>query len=81
MRRRACIPNGIVWTIDRDDTRSGVLRAYYAKDVSKQLDSSQDAGTRDAGSGYVKFTTPTIANGLVYVGGSSALTVYGLLGR
>ncbi|MFO0956597.1 MAG: hypothetical protein U0800_03910 [Isosphaeraceae bacterium] len=72
--------NGIVWTIDRGNDRNGILRAYDSEDVTRQLYDSTESGGRDTGSGFVKFSTPTIANGRVFVGGSSALTVYGLLG-
>ena len=76
--------NGIVWTIDRGGQGgpgTGVLRAYLASNVGKELYNSNQAGTRDQGGGYVKFSVPTIANGKVFVGGQGTLTAYGPIPR
>ncbi len=59
--------NGILWTIDP----AGQLHAYDAADLSDQLYQGR-VGT------YVKFSTPTIANGKVYVGTADSLVVFGL---
>ncbi len=60
---------------------TGVLYAYDATDLSKQLYNSNMAGSRDA---YQtdradKFITPLIAGGRVYVGTPNAVVVFGLL--
>jgi uncharacterized protein (TIGR03437 family) len=59
--------NGILWTIDS----AAQLHAYNAADLSHQLYQG------NVGS-YVKFSTPTIANGKVYVGTLNSLVVFGL---
>jgi hypothetical protein len=59
--------NGILWEIGSDSN----LRAYDAVKFPKVLWSGS-VGT------YVKMTSPTIANGKVYVGTSSNLGVWGL---
>jgi outer membrane protein assembly factor BamB len=59
--------NGILWTIDP----AGQLRAYDAADLSHQL-------YQGAVGSSVKFSTPTIANGKVYVGTMNSLAVFGL---
>jgi hypothetical protein len=59
--------NGILWEIGSDSN----LRAYDAVNFPKLLWSGS-VGT------YVKMTCPTIANGKVYVGTSSSLSVWGL---
>lgn len=59
--------NGILWEIDDDNN----LRAYDAVNFPKLL------WTGSVGT-YVKMTCPTIANGKVYAGTSSTLTVWGL---
>jgi len=67
--------NGIFWTI----SESNALYAYDAVNFPTVLwASSQNAG-RDGLGAYVKFATPTIANGMVYVGTSNQLVAYGLL--
>ena len=62
--------NGIVWM--SQTSNNGSLSAYDATDLTKLLFNAP------LGSGYVKFTTPTIANGKVYVGTSNSLVVFGL---
>jgi hypothetical protein len=76
--------NGIVWDAEVDGFATGspaILRAYDANDLSKPLYASNQAGPRDTAGGGVKFTTPTIANGHVYLGTQFEVDVYGLLPR
>src|SRR5262249_11831752 len=73
--------NGIVWSPQVDGFASSapaILRAYNANNLSTPLYSSNQAGARDTAGG-VKFTTPTIANGHVYLGTQFEVDVYGLL--
>jgi len=78
--------SGIVWAIERTDTSAnscsptmnGVLHAYDATNVSKELYNSTLCPTRDAMAPATKFSVPTIANGKVYVATSGGeLDVYG----
>ncbi len=70
--------NGIVWFIQK--ANPAVLLAYNATDFSTELyNSSQAAGGRDQPANGVKFATPTIAGGKVFVGGSNSVAVFGLL--
>src|SRR4051794_41867452 len=74
--------NGIVWNPQVDGFATGspaILRAYNANDLSTPLYASNQAGPRDTAGGGVKFTTPTIANGHVYLGTQFEVDVYGLL--
>jgi hypothetical protein len=77
---------GIVWAVARQDILSqkpgakpAVLYAFDATNVAKQLYSSLTNATRDQAGPGVKFVTPTIANGKVYVPTQTELDVYGLL--
>jgi hypothetical protein len=73
--------NGVVWILDLTawtSSGSAILDAYDATNVSNLLFSSPSSGAGAAGPA-VKFTIPTIANGKVYVGGQSIVTVFGLL--
>jgi outer membrane protein assembly factor BamB len=80
--------SGIVWAVypysgdASRGTAAGILRAFNASGVSKELwDSRQDAARDDVGT-FAKFNAPTIANGKVYVPTFSGyLAVYGLLPR
>jgi len=75
---------GILWasyayTGDAEHAVSpGILRAFDANDVSKQLWNNQ-LNPRDAAGNYAKFAAPTIANGHVYLPTfSNGVVVYGL---
>ena len=73
---------GIVWTIDSEAyTTNGpeILQAHNASNVATTLYSSSTNQTRDNPGPSVKFVVPTVANGKVYVGAQSLLSVYGLL--
>jgi outer membrane protein assembly factor BamB len=74
---------GIVWAITpysptAATARGMVLHAYDAESLallySSDLRTDDDVGTT------IKFGTPTVANGHVYVGSGSQLSVYGLKG-
>jgi PKD repeat protein len=72
--------DGIAWAIQSDAYLSSgpsILHAYNAAHVSQELYNSTQAGGRDILAGAVKFTVPTIANGKVYVGTESTLSVFG----
>ena len=74
--------NGILWALDNfgDRLHPAILHAYDAANLATELyNSTQAANGRDAAANAIKFTTPTIANGNVYVGGRNAVTVYGIL--
>ena len=81
--------NGVLWALDGsadDSTCDGGksnclgLYAYDATNLANLLyTSSQAANNRDALGTAVKFATPIIANGKVYVGSQNAVTVFGLL--
>ena len=73
---------GILWAT-RASTGGGggpgVLHAFDASDVSRELWNSEQEPARDRLGNFAKFNTPTVANGKVYVGTfSNQLVVYGL---
>jgi hypothetical protein len=75
---------GILWasyanTGDAGNTVSpGILRAFDASDITKQLWNSNQNASDQVGS-YSKFCSPTIANGHVYLATfSNSVAVYGL---
>ncbi|HEY3606669.1 MAG TPA: malectin domain-containing carbohydrate-binding protein [Pseudonocardiaceae bacterium] len=66
---------GVLWNIDSGAT----LRAYDASNLAIELyDSSQNTG-RDGLSGYVKYSTPALADGKVFVGTAASLAIFGEL--
>jgi hypothetical protein len=72
--------DGILWAIQgRAPNDPGVLRAYDAANLGIELYNSDQAGPRDALDFAAKFSIPLVANGHVFVGSVSQLTVYGLL--
>lgn len=73
--------DGIVWMINCSAFNSSgpsVLAAYNATNLSQQLYSSSQIQSRDNPGGAVKFTTPTVSAGKVYVGAEYQLSVYGI---
>ncbi len=80
---------GIVWALDTNSTTAGnasgtngpaVLYAYDALNLGAQLYSSDTTiGAANAAGNAVKFCVPVVANGKVYVGTQTELTVFGLL--
>ena len=81
--------DGIVWAMDGSSENSVCLAgknclglyAYDATNLSHVLyESTKAAGNRDSPGSAVKYGTPTIANGKVYVGAQYAVSVYGLFG-
>ena len=72
--------SGILWTLQTGGSGvPGILHAYDATDLSKQLYNSNQTGTRDALDEWDKFSVPVVANGEVFVAGTSQLTIFGLL--
>jgi hypothetical protein len=73
-------PNGILGTVQGNGvTAPGVLRAYDPSDLSIELYNSDQAGSRDTLDLSANSSIPVVANGKVFVGSVSQLTVYGLL--
>ena len=79
--------NGIVWATHplRDDANApnsrvaGILRAYDATDITRELWNSQMEFPRQSVDTFAKFVPPTIANGKVFVPTfSNIVLVYGL---
>ena len=76
---------GIVWSsasfsgVATGIARPGIIRAFDATDLTRELWNSQQNLNRDDVGTYAKFVPPTVANGKVYVGSfSGQLLVYGL---
>ena len=77
--------SGILWAITGDGNANwnsvpGVLRAFDAMDLSKEIWNSGQNAERDDLGLVAKFNTPVVANGKVYVATfSKEVAVYGLL--
>jgi Bacterial Ig-like domain (group 2) len=71
--------DGIVWALENF---SGVLHAYAATDLSRELYNSRQAQNgRDGAEHGVQFYAPLVANGKVYFGTRGHLYAYGLLSK
>jgi hypothetical protein len=71
--------NGIVWALERPNPVAGaILHAYDATNLGTELWNTNNNAADHAGVD-VKFTVPTVANGKVYVGTATEISVYGLL--
>ncbi|GCE26543.1 hypothetical protein KDA_20270 [Dictyobacter alpinus] len=75
---------GIVWSVS-PGTSNGtdyttVLRAYDATNLGNEIYNSEIHASQDRPNGtYVKFSTPIVANGEVFVGTKSSVDIYGLI--
>ena len=74
--------NGIVWSLNTDAANvwspgAAILNAYDARDLSP-LYSSATNQARDNPGNAIKFSTPVVADGRVFVGASGQLSVFGL---
>jgi hypothetical protein len=77
---------GIVWACHpytgnaNNQTRPGIIRAFDARDVSKELWNSMQDSLRDELGSFSKFNPPTIANGKVYCPTfSNRVALYGVI--
>ena len=77
--------NGIVWLIETKAwnaaDKPAVLHAYDAANVDHELYNTEQNPTRDRVGRTLRFTIPTVMNGLVYVEAKGEVDVYGLLER
>ena len=73
--------NGIVWTIQSDNYNGGrtTLHAYDATNLGTELYNSNQNSSRDNPGLSIKFATPTVADGHVFVGAENQVTMFGLL--
>lgn len=76
--------SGVLWALQpvenaNQKVTSGILRAFDAGDLSRELWNSNASGTRDDVGLFAKFCVPTVANGRVYAASfSNQLHVFGL---
>jgi hypothetical protein len=69
--------NGIVWAVENAGT--AVLHAYDASNLTRELyNTDQAAGGRDQFGAGNKFITPTVADGMVFVGTPNSVAVFAL---
>lgn len=80
---------GILWAAhptegdaNWNDHTPGILRAFDASDLTKELWNSNQNMARDSSGSWAKWAPPTIANGKVYLATfDNILNVYGLLAK
>ncbi|MBV9769283.1 MAG: PQQ-binding-like beta-propeller repeat protein, partial [Bryobacterales bacterium] len=70
--------NGIVWAMETGS--NAILYAFNSDNLTKLYDSTQAPGSRDQFGAGITFATPTVANGKVFVGTTTGVGVFGLLG-
>jgi len=71
--------DGIVWVYEKSASSQGILHAYDATDISKELWNSNMNGGRDGMGTGIGFGTPIVANGRVFAASDTSLNVFGLL--
>jgi hypothetical protein len=72
--------NGILWLVfQTNGDGTGILYAYDATNLTRELYDSTQAGSRDTLGKAAKFVPVTVVNGKVYVAAQNQLLIYGLL--
>ena len=71
--------SGIVWAYEKSAAGQGILHAYDATDISKELWNSNMNGGRDGMGTGIGFATPVIAEGRVLAASDNMLEIYGVL--
>jgi len=75
--------DGIVWLIQSkpfgSEDRPAIVRAFDASNVAVELWNSEQNAARDRAGIALRFNTPTVWGGRVYVGTRGGIDVYGLL--
>jgi uncharacterized protein (TIGR03437 family) len=72
---------GILWVTSgayQEPSQPGILHAFDASNLATELWNSGLA-PQDSLNGFIKFVSPTVANGKVYAASSASVVVYGLL--
>ena len=73
--------NAIVWALQNEAWKTNgqaILHAYNATNLANELYSTNQNAALDAPGAAVKFTAPTVADGKVFVGTQTQVSVYGL---
>jgi hypothetical protein len=73
------VQDGIVWAYEKSASSQGILHAYDATDVSKELWNSNMNGGRDGMGTGIGFGTPVVSNGRVFAASDRVINVFGLL--
>jgi hypothetical protein len=68
--------NAILWSLEAAADQ-GIFRAFDANNLSNELYDSEMSPDRDRVGGGVRFTSPMVANGQVFVGAQGELDIYG----
>jgi hypothetical protein len=71
--------NGIVWAYEKSVSGQGILHAYDATAVSKELWNSNMNGDRDGMLTGIGFGTPVVVGGRVLAASDNSLDIYSLL--
>jgi chitodextrinase len=71
--------NAILWAVQKNGSGAGVLRAYNPADLTEELYSSDQMGSRDTLDPAAKFSIPLVVNGKVFVATERSLTVFGFV--
>jgi len=71
--------NAIVWVYEKADSGQGILHAYDATSVSKELWNSMMNAGRDALGEGIGFATPVVVNGKVLVTYDTRVGIFGLI--
>jgi hypothetical protein len=74
------VTNAILWAVTSHTSAAAILHAYNPANLQQEYyNSTQAANSRDSFGNGVKFITPVVANGKVFVGTPNGVAVFGLL--